>query len=142
MRSRVILDELRSIKSSAKEWRRFGWTVGLVFCLIGAWCFWRHKAAGPVLSTAGVFLIALGLAWPRGLKEIYIAWMSLAVVLGFIVSTILLTVFFYGVVTPVGIVARLSGKDFLNRKLDPAAPTYWIRRTDSGRPRERYAQQF
>ena len=69
-----------------------------------------------------------GLVFPKALKPVYIGWMSLALVLGLVVSTVLLTVFFFLVITPVGLVARLAGKDFLRLKLRPEDTTYWIRR--------------
>ena len=52
----------------------------------------------------------LGAVWPRALKWVYIAWMTLALVLGLVVSTVLLTVFYYAVVTPIGLLAPLSAR--------------------------------
>jgi hypothetical protein len=49
-------------------------------------------------------------------------------VFGAIISTILLTLLFYLVVTPIGLVARLAGKDFLSRKLEVSSASYWILR--------------
>jgi hypothetical protein len=69
--------------------------------------------------------------------------MSLAVVLGFVVSNVLLTVFFFIVITPIGLVARLSGKDFLRLKLDRNATSYWMpRASESDRPKADYEKQF
>ena len=48
--------------------------------------------------------------------------------LGFVVSHVILTLFFFLVITPVGLVARLLGKDFLSLKLDRETQTYWIPR--------------
>ena len=69
-----------------------------------------------------------GAAFPKALKYIYLAWMILAIGLGFIVSTVILTLFFILVITPVGLAARLLGKDFLRLKLDRRETTYWITR--------------
>jgi hypothetical protein len=60
-----------------------------------------------------------------------------------IVSTVLLTVFFYLVVTPIGLAARCVGKDFLERRWDAKATTYWRARDHSEpRPPAEYEQQF
>ena len=85
----------------------------------------------------------VGAAFPRGLKHLYIPWMSLAIILGFIVSHVLLTLFFFLVLTPIGLAARLSGKDFLSLKLDPHASTYWLphERKDPQSP-DHYERQF
>ena len=88
-------------------------------------------------------LVVLGTVAPRVLRLIYVGWMSLAFFLGFVVSNILLTLFFYVVVTPIGLIARLAGKDFLNRKLDAQTESYWIIR-DRSMPEQKknYEQQF
>jgi hypothetical protein len=88
-------------------------------------------------------LLLLGLAAPRVLKPVYLAWMALAFTLGLILTTVLLTVLFFAMITPISLVARVLGKDFLSLRLDAEAPTYWIRR-QQGAPRrpEDYEQQY
>ncbi|MBI3878609.1 MAG: sxtJ [Verrucomicrobia bacterium] len=114
-----------------------------MFLLLAALWYWRHKPYYPWALWPGAGLFAFGTVWPAALRWVYLAWMSLAVVMGFIVSTVLLLVFFYLVVTPVGLLAKCFGKDFLNRKLEPAAASYWILR-DNSKPRTKaeYEQQF
>jgi hypothetical protein len=60
---------------------------------------------------------------------------------GSVVSQVLLAVVYFVVVTPLALVMRASGRDPLERRLDPAAPTYWIRR-DGVRPMAGYFRQF
>ena len=59
------------------------------------------------------------------LKPLQKAWMALAGVLGFIVSHIILTVLFYCVFTPIGLIARIFRADLLDKRLDSRAATYW-----------------
>ena len=87
-------------------------------------------------------LVAFGALLPRALKPVYLAWMSVAVVLGFVVSHLILTLFFFLVITPVGLIARAVGKDFLRLKLDRNAPTYWISRPNVDKPTSSYERQF
>lgn len=139
----MIREELKQLKTEPRDLRKFGLLVGGVFGLLAAWCYWRGKAAFPYLLAPAIPLILLGAIWPRSLKQVYLAWMTLALVLGLIVSTILLTVFFYVVVTPIGLLARVVGKDFLSLKLQPQAKSYWLARV-RGAPKQRheYEQQF
>ena len=139
----MIQEELKQLKTGPRDLRKFGWLVGGVFALLAAWCWWRGKPAFPYFLAAAVPLLALGTVWPKGLKWIYLGWMTIALVLGLIVSTILLTVFFYVVVTPIGLLARMVGKDFLHRRLEPQATTYWVKRdTTTPKQRHEYEQQF
>src|SRR5437667_11440530 len=93
-------------RAGALELRKFGLTVGGIVALMGLWFWWRAKPLFPCFLVSGVLLVLLGAVVPRTLKFVYIGWMSLAFILGFAVSTALLTVLFYFVVTPVGLIAR------------------------------------
>jgi hypothetical protein len=138
----MILQDIKELKSSPRELRKFGLLVGGVFAGLGI-LFWLRGRAHFAFLLPGVVLVFLGVAFPRSLKPIYLGWMSLAIVLGFIVSHVLLTFFFLAVITPIGLAARLFGKDFLRLKLDRSAPSYWLRRTNSGpRPKTDYERQF
>ena len=76
------------------------------------------------------------------MKWIYIAWMSVAFVLGFVMAHVILAVLFYLVITPIGLLAKLAGKDFLSLKLDRAAKSYWIPREKKPKSAADYERQF
>ena len=137
-----ILDDLKKLKTGVRELRKFGLMVGGVFFAIGVLFWLRHKPSYPVFLGLGSTLILFGAIWPRALKYIYILWMALAFTLGFIMSNVILTVFFFLLVTPIGLLARLFGKDFLAQKLDKKAATYWIPRGKETKTAESYERQF
>ena len=128
---------------TARDLRKFGLMVGGVFCLLGLLFWLRHKPFFRYFLVPGVPLLFLGAIWPRSLKWIYVGWMGLATMIGMIVSTILLTLLFYVVVTPVGLLARVVGRDFLSLKLQPSATSYWIVRDVSKRKeKHEHERQF
>jgi hypothetical protein len=138
-----LLKEFRELKTGPHELRKFGVTGGGVFLLLGAWMWFRHNPVYPWLLWGGVAFVLSGLVWPGALRWIYLGWMTLAFILGHIVSTVLLALFFYFVVTPVGLLARLAGRDFLNRKRESNSPSYWIIRDRSKlRGPTQYEKQF
>ncbi len=139
----IILDEIRELKTGRRQLRNFGLLVGGVLALYGILAWARGKPFFPYALGPGLALVALGLVLPRILKPLYIPWMVLAIILGFVVSNVLLTAFFFVVITPIGLAARLLRRDFLRLKLDPNAQTYWIRR-ESQAPKSpsEYEQQF
>ena len=138
----MIRSEIEQLKTGPQELRKFGLLVGAVFAALGAWFWLRHKPAAPWLVTPGILLLFLGAMAPGLLKPVYIAWMSLAIVMGFVVSRVLLTLFFFLVITPFGFLARCSGKDFLGLKLEPKAVTYWLPHEKESRKQEDYERQF
>jgi hypothetical protein len=137
-----VAQDIRQLKTGPAELRKFGLSVGSVFLVLGLLYWLRHKPWFPWFVIPGLLLIALGLTVPRILKYIYIGWMSVAFVLGFVVSNLVLMLFFFLVITPIGIVARCAGSDFLKLKLDPGAETYWIYRERKTRKPEDYERQF
>lgn len=137
-----IREDIRQLQTDAATLRKFGLMVGGVFLVLGGLFLWRQKAIGPWLFWPGVPLVVLGAVLPRSLKYVYVAWMSLAFVLGFIVAHVILTLFFYLVVTPIGLAARLAGKDFLGLKRDRNAPSYWLPRADKPKSAADYERQF
>jgi polyferredoxin len=137
-----LRDELRNLPAHPRDLRKFGLLVGGVFALVGAWLWWRGHPAYAYLLIAGFPLMFFALAWPSSLKAVYFAWMALGLCLGLIVSTLLLTLVFYLVVTPLGLLARLTGKDFMKRRWQPEASSYWTLRAKRVRPPRDYEQQF
>lgn len=139
----MIWDDLKKLKTAPGDLRKFGLLVGAVFLGLGLFFLARHKAHYLFLLVPGGTLFLLGLVYPRCLKQVYVGWMALAMALGFVVSHVVLGVFFFLVVTPIGLAARCAGKDFLRLKREPTASTYWIRRDNrSPRSAKDYENQF
>jgi hypothetical protein len=142
----MLRDDIKGLqKATPTDLRKFGLMVGGVFLGL-ALLFWIpkwHKAWYWWLIVPGAPLVLLGAVLPRSLKWIYVGWMTLAMILGAIVSTILLTLLFFLIVVPMGLVSRVVGKDFLSQKLSPQASSYWIVR-DISKPKEKHEheQQF
>lgn len=134
--------DLKKLKTGACDLRKFGLTVGGAFVLLGILLLLRHRSIYPSFLGAGAVLAAFGVIWPRALKYVYIAWMALAFTLGFVMSNVILTLFFFLFVTPIGLLARLFQKDFLARRWDKQTATYWIQCPRDVRPAKNYERQF
>ncbi|HJX99017.1 MAG TPA: SxtJ family membrane protein [Chthoniobacterales bacterium] len=137
-----ILKEIQELKTGARDLRKFGLMVGGVFVALGLLFLLRHKPSYPFLLWPGIILILFGTVAPAALKYVYIAWMSVAFTLGFIMARVLLTICFFLLVTPIALIGRLFGRDFLNRKLHREAMSYWIRCEAGPKKAESYEQQF
>ena len=89
---------------------------------------WKSKDGAPYFLGTGVLFIVFGIVTPNVLKYIYIVWMSVAVVMGFFVSRLILSLFYFIIFTPVGIVTHLFGKDLLKEKWNTNVRSYWVTR--------------
>ena len=138
----MIREEIRKLRTGKSDLRKFGLTVGGVFTAVGLFLLVRHGKFAPLFIGLGLALVISGLVIPTLLKQIYIGWMSVAIVLGNVVSRLILTLFFILIITPVALTARLLGKQFLELELDRDSASYWkVRQTESG-PLAKYEQQF
>lgn len=124
----MLREEIESFEATKPALRKFGLAFGAVLLLIASILVWKEQAAFPYFVVAGIIFTALGLAIPILLRPVYKVWMSFAVVIGFIMTRVILTVIFYGLFTPISLVARLFGKDWLEEHWDENAKTYWVKR--------------
>jgi hypothetical protein len=124
-----------------KVLRSFGYIVGSGWGLLGLWPLLRYGTGVRwwAFLIAGALLL-MALVAPQNLRSAYRAWMTLGHWLGTINTTILLTVVFYGIFTPMGVVMRLSGRDALRQRFDPHADTYRVVR--QARPNTHLRRQF
>lgn len=124
----MLLAEIKSIKSTKPELRKFGLTIGIFLLVIAAFLFWKQRPSFLYFAYIGGGFALLGLAVPILLKPIYKVWMSFAVVMGFIMTRVILTVLYFGMFTPIALLTKLLGKDLLEERWDKNAATYWVKR--------------
>ena len=132
----MLLEEIKGIKSTIPEVRKFGFTIGAVLLVIGGLLLWKEKPSFWYFGAAALTFAALGLIAPIILKPVFRAWMTFAVVMGFVMTRVILGVMFYGIFTPVSLLLRLLRKDLLQQQIDQTATSYWIKR-----PRAKYEPQ-
>jgi hypothetical protein len=124
------------------ELRKFGLTVGAAFVVLGGVSWWRgHELPPRVLWILGGALFVPGLVAPALLRPVHRAWMAFAHVLGHVNTRIILSVLFYLVMTPVGLVMRLF-RDPLNRSMRDTQGSQWIKREIEPLDPARYERQF
>jgi hypothetical protein len=138
----MFKEEFKHIKETKKDLRKFGLTVGGVLLIIAALLFYFEKSSSIYFAAIGGLLFISGLFIPQILKPLNKIWMGLAIVLGFFMSRLILTVLFYFVLTPISFIARLVGKKFMILKFDKPANTYWERRTIIQKKQIDYERQF
>lgn len=124
----MIRAELQAIKSTRNELRKFGFTMSAVLLLVAAFLFWKQKPSMQYLLYAGLGLGVLGLILPQLLRPFYYFWMALAVLMGFVMTRVILTLLYFGLFTPIAVLVRLLGKDLLEERWNKNAETYWSKR--------------
>lgn len=126
---RELFEEIRNLQVDAPRVRSFSRVVGGALILLGLVVLWRRAwTATPAvwwLAGSGVALALIGLVAPSILRPAYRIWMGLALVLGYFMSYVILSLVYFLTILPAGLVFRLRGKDLLDRRPDPAVSSYW-----------------
>jgi hypothetical protein len=104
-------------KGPANPERSFGISVGAVLCAIALLLAWRGRIGrAEITGGVGVVLLLLGLTYAPLLKYPSAVWWKFSRVLGYVNARVLLSIVFFLVLTPLGLVWRLTGKDPLARR--------------------------
>lgn len=122
--------------------RAFGWVMGVFFFIVAALPLWAGQPwrAWALFVAAG--FIAAALLLPALLSPLNRVWMAFGEMLRRVMSPLMLAVIFFGVITPMGLLMRLFGKDPMRRRLDAKAASYWIHRDPPGPRPESFTDQF
>lgn len=137
-----MFEEIKKIKSTGKELREFGLTIGIILVILGGVSLWRDKEFYPYFLGIGGLFIVLGLRLPRILKPLQKVWMSFSIIVGFFVSRFILSILFYTVLTPIGLVMRLFGKDMLDQRIDKTCRSYWHDKGAGVKDKKSYENQY
>ncbi len=97
--------------------RSFGLSVGTVLLVIAALLAWRGRVGrAEVLGSVGALLVIFGYLRPAVLRIPSDAWWAFAALLGWVNARVLLSLAFFIVLTPLGWLWRLTGRDPMSRR--------------------------
>lgn len=116
------------LKEKPIEWIKFTAVMGLVLNIVLWLLWWRGRLPFPApIAAAGVAFAAVivSLIRPRWFRGFYRGGMTVSFHIGQTIGKVLLTFFFFLVVTPLGLLLRLMGKDLLHLKKHPEEDTWW-----------------
>jgi len=134
------LSRTHEVKASSN--RSFGWVFTAVFLIVAVWPL---VSGGMVrwwsLLVAAAFALVT-VAAPKLLAVPNRLWMRVGLLLNRIISPIVLAFLFYVVVTPMGVLMRVFGKDSLRLRRDASDTSYWIERDPPGPKPDSMNHQF
>jgi hypothetical protein len=138
----MAIDEQKIKVPDNKELRSFALTISVALGIVGALVLWRRGPMGFIFIAIGAVILFAGLVSPKSLTILYKVWMALALVLGLAMSHIILALVFYIVLSPIGFLIRILGKDPLTLRDDPKAESYWVKREKKEWHRDNYEKMY
>ena len=137
-----MLEEIRNIKPKKKDLKNFGLTIGIIILLIAGFLFYNGNDSYRLLIYFSSAFIFTGLIIPIILKPAYIIWMSFAVIIGWFMTRIILSLLFYLIITPIGLLAKIFAKDFMDLKKQAVNDSYWNKRDSNTEKNQSYEKQY
>ena len=121
--------ELTKLDVSQKSLKKFGFTIGFVFLIFGLLFQYYniYNFIKIVFFTISLLLLFFAFLSPLKLKHVYKIWMGVAFFFGWFVSRFLLSILFIFVLTPIGLIAKIVNKNFLNISFKKTKTSYWIK---------------
>ncbi len=129
------------IKSNIKisSNRNFGLVFFFIFLVVSIWPL-THNESPRIWSTIiSLAFLILVLTRSKLLTPLNRLWAKFGIILGSIIAPIVMGVVFFLVITPIGLVMKMIGKDLLSIKYDKKKETYWVKRD---KPTSTMKQQF
>ncbi len=121
--------------------RKTALVVACMLLLLAAWNYYRGRMNFvAALGGAGVALLIMGLFVSALARRFHVFWMRLATLLGWVNSRILLSLMFYGVFAPYGLVSRLF-RNPLDRRA-ARRESYWTPRKATRQTKEQFERLF
>jgi len=118
--------------------RSFGIVFFVVFLLIALYPLTYGGEIRIWSLIISILFLILGLLNSKILAPLNKIWFKFGILLGRIVSPLIMGIIFFLVVTPVGLIMRILGKDVLNLKFN-TNKSYWIEKTG---PKSKMKNQF
>ena len=137
-----VIEEIQNIKSDKRDLRQFGITLAVFFVALALVFFLKHKSGQAYLLYACALFLLAGLFTPTLLKPIQKVWMTLALLMGWVMTRVILCLLFYFVVSPIALLLRFLGKDLLGIKKSIRADSYWLPRQKNINQKNDYEKQF
>lgn len=125
-----------------KQIRKFG-VIALIFfgslCALGIW------KESPLSTNLFGVLSLLGFGFiliPFQLRPVFIAWLKIAHFIGRVITTLILALAYYLVITPIALIKRTFGSTPLPVKPDEKVLSYWVARDEPVQPKERFIKRY
>tara|TARA_Y100000590_G_C15508720_1_gene934569 strand:+ start:192 stop:602 length:411 start_codon:yes stop_codon:yes gene_type:complete len=136
-----MFEEIKNIKTSIKDLKSFGFTMGVILSMISAALFYYNNNIFQTIAILSSVFIGFGVLLPIVLRPIYMVWMIFALIFGWIMTRVILGIVFYFIITPIGLLTRLLGEDFLGLRITNSN-SFWNQRNSDDEMNQDYEKQF
>lgn len=137
-----ITFEFNGISKTKKDFKKFGIMIGIILGIFSGLLFIYEKDSFYIFSYLGLCSFLFGLLVPILLKPFYYFWMFFAIVLGWFMTRVILTLLYFFIMTPLSIIGKIFGQDFLYIYPKNNPDSFWNNRENSKKAKQNLEKQF
>ena len=128
--------------TDTKQIRNFGLIALIFFGCLCALGIWMEKRI-PIYVFGTLSALGLGfILFPHRLRPAFDVWLKFAHFLGRVVTTLILTLAYYLVITPAALIKRIFGGTPLPVRPDKNVSSYWVTRKEAVQSKEQFLKRF
>jgi hypothetical protein len=125
-----------------KQIRKFGLIAFLFFGCLFAVGIWVEKTL-PIYLFGSLSALGLGfILFPNQLRPVFFSWLKIAHYIGKFITTLVLSLAYYFVITPAALIKRIFGGTPLPIKPDRNVSSYWVTRKEAAQSKEQFSKRF
>ena len=125
-----------------REWKKFGISLSIILMITASLLLIKGKEFYPYLFGTGIFINIVAFLIPILLKPIYILFSYIGFYMGWCITRITLSILFYLILTPIGLISKLFGKHYLDLKFKEDTESFWITKEHKLERGEDFKNQF
>ncbi len=132
-----------NLKPKKKVLKDFGDIALAMMTVLGLLCLWTGKVQTRglvIFCLIGLVLYTASRISTNLIKPVYLTLIVVTFPIGWVVSHLVMAIFYYGVITPVALFFKFKNRDALYRKYDPQAETYWLPYDKKRTPKDYFNQ--
>lgn len=132
------------VEEYRKTLRNFGLAMAIICLIVGTRFYFKfHNVNFLFITGLGIILAVSGLTAPNILKPVHFVFNKVGrFIFGKVITNLVLMIAYYGVFTPIGLFAKIAGKDLAGLKIDKKAGSYWVKRDKTPIDPKQYEKQY
>lgn len=134
--------EIHEMVSDKQTVRKFGIIFSVILLAIAGWLWYKSNPLWIWFGGGAAVMALLAVLGTVVLIPLYKGMTVFAIIIGYFVSKLIITVMFILFFIPIGLIMRLLGKDLLDKKINKNAASYWLKKENTPFSKEKYERLF
>ncbi|MFC1807394.1 hypothetical protein ACFL0T_03385 [Candidatus Omnitrophota bacterium] len=123
-------------QTELKKIRKSGIIAAIIFTLVGTLHLYRgHAGFSAIAYILSIFFFTMTRFFPHTFKKI-------TETIGAVLTGLALSIVFFLVIMPIGLIRRLFGKQSLEKEIERSRKSYWVKKAVSEEDSSQYQKQF